>query len=412
MFMRFERMGRLKSFEMPTILKHGIGAVKYTGEEVKKLGVSKVLLVTDPGVRKVGLVDPVIKSLKEAQIEVVVFDEVEPNPSIHIVAKGTSVYKAESCDGLVAVGGGSSMDTAKAIGVEVVHGEPVLNYEAAEGKKPLEKRIPPLTTIPTTAGTGSEVTQWAVITDPSREFKFNTGGPLIAAHLTIIDPELHISMPPHITAATGIDALSHAIECYTCHYAQPITDAVALLAIEYVAKYLRRAVANGKDIEARYGMAKAAMLAGLAYGSESAGAAHAMAQTLGGIIPVAHGQCVAAMLGPVMEYNWMGEPEKFARIAQAMGVNIHGMSLEDAAKAAVTAVYQLVEDVGIPTLEEQGVPVDMIPRLAQEAFNDPQTIGNPRDIDVKGYEWIYRRCFNLEEPTLETKMSKLPVAIS
>lgn len=162
--------------------------------------------------------------------------------------------------------------------------------------KPLENRIPPLTTIPTTAGTGSEVTQWAVITDEEREFKFNTGGPLIAAHLTVIDPELHTSMPPHVTAMTGIDALAHAIECYTMKFAQPITDAVALMAIEYAAHYIKRAFADGEDLEARYGMAQAAMLAGLSYGSESAGAAHAMSQTLGGIIPVAHGQCVAAMM--------------------------------------------------------------------------------------------------------------------
>ncbi|MEW9668350.1 iron-containing alcohol dehydrogenase [Ammoniphilus sp. 3BR4] len=400
MNMRFERMGRLKSFEMPTVVVHGIGVIKQAGEQIKNLGVNRVLLVTDPGVQKVGLTEGVVKSLKESDIDVIVYDQVEPNPSIYTVAKGTAMYVEQGCDGLVAVGGGSSMDTAKAIGVEVVHGEPVLNYEAAPGKKPLAKRIPPLTTIPTTAGTGSEVTQWAVITDPAREFKFNTGGPLIAAHLTIIDPELHVSMPAHITAGTGIDALSHAIECYTCHYAQPMTDAVALLAMEYVAKYLRRAVSNGQDIEARYGMAKAAMLAGLSYGSESAGAAHAMAQTLGGIIPVAHGPCVAAMLGPVMEYNWMGEPEKFARIAQALGVNIHGMTQEEAAKAAVREVYRLVKDVQIPTLEQQGVPAEMIPRLAEEAFNDPQTIGNPRDINVKGYEWVYRRCFDLEPITV------------
>ncbi|RYM06716.1 iron-containing alcohol dehydrogenase [Sporolactobacillus sp. THM7-7] len=400
MFMRFERMERLKSFEMPTVVKHGIGVVKYTGEEVKKLGVSKVLLVTDPGIQKVGLADPVISSLKESGIEVVVFDKVEPNPSIHVVAQGTSMYLENGCNGLVAVGGGSSMDTAKAVGVEVVHGEPVLEHEAAEGKKPLSKRIPPLTTIPTTAGTGSEVTQWAVITDPDRKFKFNTGGPLIAAHLTLIDPTLHLSMPAPITAGTGIDALSHAIECYTCHYAQPMTDAVALLAMEYVGKYLRRAVANGQDIEARYGMSQAAMLGGLSYGSESAGAAHAMAQTLGGIYPVAHGPCVAAMLGAVMEYNWMGEPEKFARIAQALGVNIHGLSLEEAAKAAVRKVYQLVRDVQIPTLEQQGVPAEDIPRLAKAAFNDPQTVGNPRDLTVKAYEWIYRRCFDLEPCTV------------
>ncbi len=267
-------------------------------------------------------------------------------------------------------------------------------------KKPLEKRIPPLTTIPTTAGTGSEVTQWAVITDEEREFKFNTGGPLIAAHLTIIDPELHVTMPPHVTAMTGVDALAHAIECYTMHYAQPITDAVALLAMEYVAKYIRRAFADGGDIEARYGMAQAAMLAGLSYGSASAGAAHAMSQTLGGIIPVAHGQCVAAMMGPVMEYNWKGHPDKFARIAKAIGVDTANMTTEEAAKAAVNEVYKLVEDLEIPSLEEQGVSPDMIERLAKEAMNDPQTIGNPRDLTVKDYEWIYKRCFNLTPKTV------------
>jgi choline dehydrogenase len=400
MLMNVERMAKFKGFEMPTVVKHGIGAVKYTGIEVRHQGVKKVLLVTDPGVVRAGLVQPVLESLDSANVSVVLFDEVEPNPSIHVVAKATAKYLEYRCDGLVAVGGGSSIDTAKAVGVEVAHGEPVLNYEAAEGKKPLEKRIPPLTAIPTTAGTGSEVTQWAVITDPVRKYKFNVGGPLIAAHLALIDPELHVSMPPHVTAGTGVDALAHAIECYTCHYAQPITDSVALLAMEYVHQYLRRAFANGQDIEARYGMAQAAMLGGLSYGSESAGAAHAMAQTLGGIIPVAHGPCVAALLGPVMEYNWMGQPEKFARIALALGVNTFGMSVQEAAKSAVRAVYQLVADLEMPSLEEQGVSADMIPMLAKEAFHDPQTVGNPRDIQVKGYEWIYRRAFNLVPSTI------------
>ncbi|MBM7646948.1 choline dehydrogenase [Scopulibacillus daqui] len=399
--MRIENMTKLHTFEIPTVIKHGIGAVKHLGDEVRKLGVSKVMLVTDPGIYHAGVTKPVEESLKNAGIEIVLFNKVEANPPVRIVNEGTNLYKENNCDGLVAVGGGSSMDTAKAVGVEVAHGECVLEYEAAEGKKPLSKRIPPLTTVPTTAGTGSEVTQWAVITDEEREFKFNTGGPLIAAHLTIIDPELHTSMPPHVTAMTGIDALSHAIECYTMHYAQPITDAVALLAIEYVAKYLRRAYANGQDIEARYGMAQAAMLAGLSYGSESAGAAHAMAQTLGGIIPVAHGQCVAAMLGPVMEYNWKGHPEKFARIAKALGVKTDNMSTEEAAKAAVLEVYNLVEEMDIPSLEEQGVPKDMIPRLAKEAMKDPQTVGNPRDLNEEAYKWIYERCFNLTPLTIK-----------
>ncbi|MCL7747260.1 iron-containing alcohol dehydrogenase [Halalkalibacter alkaliphilus] len=398
--MKVEHMMKFHTFEVPTAIKHGIGSIKHVGDEVKNLGVSKALLVTDPGIYNAGVANPVVESLQAAGIEVVLFDKVVPNPPVRLVNEGSAVYKAEGCDGLVAVGGGSSMDTAKAIGVEATHEGSVLDYEAAEGKKPLENRIPPLTTIPTTAGTGSEVTQWAVITDEEREFKFNTGGPLIAAHLTILDPELHVSMPPHVTAMTGVDALAHAIECYTMKFAQPVTDAVALLAMEYVAKYIRRAYADGTDLEARYGMAQAAMLAGLSYGSESAGAAHAMSQTLGGIIPIAHGQAVAAMMGPVMEYNWKGAPERFARVAKAVGINTHNMSTEEAAKAGVNWVYELVEDLDIPTLKEQGVSPDMTEHLAKEAMNDPQTFGNPRDLSEKDYIWIYNRCFNKVPKTL------------
>lgn len=398
--MKVETMTKLHTFEIPTVIKHGIGAVHYVGNEAKTLGITKVLLVTDPGIYNAGVVNPVVESLQKAGIQVILFQKVEPNPPVRLVAEGSKLYAEEGCNGLVAVGGGSSMDTAKAIGVEVVHEGSVLDYEAAEGKKPLVNRIPPLVTIPTTAGTGSEVTQWAVITDEERKYKFNTGGPLIAAHLTIIDPELHISMPPHVTAMTGVDALAHAIECYTMKFAQPITDAVALLAIEYGAHYIRRAFADGQDLEARYGMAQAAMLAGLSYGSESAGAAHAMSQTLGGIIPVAHGQCVAAMMGPVMEYNWKGYPEKFARIAKAFGIDTNDMTVEEAAKDSVNWMYELVEDLEIPNLEEQGVSPDMIDRLSKEAMKDPQTVGNPRDLNEKAYNWIYKRCFNLIPKTV------------
>ncbi|OWZ83553.1 iron-containing alcohol dehydrogenase [Natranaerobius trueperi] len=392
--LRFEQMQQ-NEFVLPTKIKHGLGIIKDINQDVQELGVSKPLIVADQGVINAGLLEPIKKSLSEANIPFAIYDGVQADPDLNVVAKGTKTYNQENCDGLIAVGGGSSMDTAKAIGVEASHdGEgTVVEYEAAEGKKPLTKRIPPLVTVPTTAGTGSEVTLWAVIKDPEREFKFNTGGPLIAAYRAIIDPELHVSMPPAITAGTGMDALCHAIECYTCHYSQPTTDAAALLAIEYAGKYLRRAVGNGQDIEARYGMAMSAMLAGISYGSDSAGAVHAMTQTLGGIISVPHGQAVAATLAPAMEYNWIGEPHKFARIAQALGVDTHGMDLHEAARASVDAVYQLVEDIDVPTLGDLGVSEDMIPRLAKEAYNDPQTVGNPRDIDVKGYEQIYRSCF-------------------
>jgi len=378
-------------FEVPTVMKHSLGAVNNLPEELAQLGVKKPLLVTDEGVVKAGLLDKVIKPLQEASAGYEIYDEVVFNPPLATVAAGTKKYNQGGCDGLVAVGGGSAMDTAKAIGVEIAHGEPVLEYECAEGKKELKKRIPPLTCIPTTAGTGSEVTMWAVITDPEREFKFNVGGPLIAAHLALVDPLLHLSMPADVTAGTGMDALCHAIECYTCAYAQPQTDAAALMAIEYAGKYLRRAVAYGEDVEARYYMAMSALLAGLSYGSDSAGAVHAMTQTMGGIFPVHHGIAVGATLVPVMEYNWMGEPAKYARIALALGVPAIGMSEREAAMAAVEATRELAADIGIPRLSALGIKEADIPRLAREAYNDPQTVGNPRDMSIEAYEQIYRR---------------------
>ena len=203
------------------------------------------------------------------------------------------------------------MDTAKAIGVVVKNGGSILEYEWAD-PQPIKKRIPPLITVPTTAGTGSEVTLWSVITDPARHIKYNVGGTgLIAAHVALIDPLLMLDMPAHITASTGLDALTHAIECYTCAYAQPWPDAVALWAMETLAQWLPIAFAQGHNQEARYKVAMAAMLAGMSYGTESAGAVHAMSQTAGGYYDLPHGVLTAAMLPPVMAYNYLGEPAKY-----------------------------------------------------------------------------------------------------
>ncbi len=386
-----KNLQELHYFEVPTVMKHALGAVNHLPGELEILGVKKPLIVTDQGVVKAGLLNMIIKPLKDASVSHIIYDQVVFNPLLATVAAGTEIYQKNDCDGIVALGGGSSMDCAKAIGVEIAHGEPVLEYECAEGKKELSKRVPPLVCIPTTAGTGSEVTLWAVITDPARKYKFNVGGPLIAAHLALVDPMLHLSMPAEVTAGTGMDALCHAIECYTCSYAQPQTDAVALLAIEYAGKYLRRAVAYGQDIDARYYMAMSAMLAGLSYGAASAGAVHAMTQTMGGNFPVHHGVAVGSTLVPVMEYNWMGEPEKYARMALALGVPTFGMTEREAALSAVEACRELAEDIGIPRLRELGITEADIPRLAQEAFNDPQTIGNPRDLTIEAYEDIYNR---------------------
>jgi choline dehydrogenase len=385
----------IRTFEIPTVMKHGLGAIKILADEVRSLGMKRPLIVTDPGVVKAGLLERALAPLKAANLGYMLFDRVAPNPPIALVDEGADLYRREGCDGLIGLGGGSSMDTAKSIGVVTVNGGSILDYEWAD-PQPIQKRIPPTICIPTTAGTGSEVTLWAVITDPVRKIKFNVGGTSrIGAWLALIDPELTLELPPAITAATGLDALAHAIECYTCAYAQPLPDSVALLAMEYVGQYLRIAFAQGRNAEARYKMSMAAMLGAMAYGTESAGAAHAMSQSAGGAHHVPHGALTGWLLGPVMEYNHIAEPHKFARIAQALGEDVRGLSVWEAAEKSVTAVMRLTRDVEIPSLQEMGFKEEEIPMLAQIAYNDPQTIGNPRDLSLKSYIQIWTRAFEL-----------------
>ena len=383
----------LRSFEVPTVVKHALGAISCLADQVKALGGKRPLLVTDKGLVRAGLLDEATKVLKAGNVDYVLFDGVVPNPEIRLVDEAAELFKAEACDSLIGFGGGSPMDTAKSIGVVVENGGSILNYEWAD-PQPIMKRIPPLICVPTTAGTGSEVTLWAVITDPKRKIKFNVGGTgLIAAHVALLDPLLTLGMPPRITAGTGMDALTHAIETYTCAYSQPWPDAVGLWAIETVGQWLRLAYAQGHNQEARYKMSMAAMLAGMSYGTESAGAVHAMSQTAGGVYNLPHGELTASLLAPVMAYNYMGEPQKYARIAQALGENTWGLSVWEAAELAVEAVERLSQDLDIPTLADMGIPEADIPMLADLAFKDPQTVGNPRDIDLAGYEKIYRSCF-------------------
>jgi choline dehydrogenase len=368
---------------------HGPGAISRLSELIVDLGIRRPLLVTDSGVVGAGLADEALRRLEDA----VVFDGVRPNPDVALVDAAADVYREHGCDGLVALGGGSSLDTAKSVGVVIEHGGSIVDYEY--GATPITRRIPPLIAVPTTSGTGSEVTLWAVITDLERKIKFNVGGTaLIGAHVAVIDPELTLALPPAITAATGMDALSHGIECFTCDYHQPFNDAVALLAIELAGRWLRAAYVDGSNLEARTHMAHAATLGGMAYGTESAGAAHAMSQSAGGVHDCPHGALTARVLGPVLEYNAPASPERHARLAQALGVDTTGLDPLEAALAGVEELYRLTEDVDIPTMTELGFAEEEIPMLARIAFEDPQTIGNAREVDVAGYEEIYRNAFS------------------
>jgi choline dehydrogenase len=385
----------VRSFVIPTVMHHGAGAVAALPQIVQKLGLHRPMIVTDPGIVGAGLLERIIKPLGAAHQEYVLWSEVVSNPQIALVDQGARVYGQEKCDGLIGLGGGSALDSAKAIGVVVAHGGSIRDFEWAN-PQPIQRRIAPTIAIPTTAGTGSEVTLWAVITDPERKVKFNVGGTAhIGAWVALIDPELTLGLPARITAATGMDALAHAVECFTCAYAQPLSDAVALLSMEYIGQYLRIAFAQSANLEARYKMSMAAMLAGMAYGTESAGAAHAMSQSAGGVHDVPHGDLTARLLGPVMEYDHIAEPQKFARMAQALGEDVRGLSTWQAAERAVAAVHKLTADLNIASLQALGFSESEIPFLAELAANDPQTIGNPRDIDRTGYEKIWRRAFEL-----------------
>ena len=382
----------LRAYQSPTRMVHAIGALSALGDEAASLNIKRPLVVTDQGIVKAGLLDEALKPLRAAGLDPVSYDQVRANPGIALVDAGARYYQSERCDGLVAIGGGSSIDTAKGIGVVAVHGGSIGQYEW--GKDPIHSRIPPLIAIPTTAGTGSEVTLWAVITDPDRKVKFNVGGtPNIAVWVALIDPALSVNLPAGVTAGTGMDALTHAVECYTMAYHQPFTDAVALHAMEYCARWLRVAYSQGHNLEARYHMSMAAMLAGLAYGTDSAGAAHAMSQSAGGVHDAPHGALTGRLLAPVMEYNYSGEPERFARIAQALGLDTANKAIWKAAELSVEYVYQLTEDLDIPSLNELGFAEEEIPMLAEKAQADSQTIGNPRDVDAKNYEKIYARAF-------------------
>ena len=379
----------VRRVEVPTTIVHGPGAIGRLGQLAAEAGIRRPLVVTDPGVVAAGLTNPVLALLPHAAV----FADVRANPDVALVDRGAEVYREQGCDGLVAVGGGSSLDTAKAIGVVVTHGGSILRYEW--GHDPIDRRVPPLVAVPTTAGTGSEVTLWAVITDPVRRIKFNVGGtPLIAAHVALVDPELMLGLPADLTAATGMDALSHAIECYTCDYHQPFNDAVALHAMELAGAWLESVVADGSGLEARTAMAHAALLGGMAYGTESAGAAHAMSQSAGGVHDCSHGALTARVLGPVCAFNAPASPERYARVAEALGVVTAGLSTLEAALAGARRVDELADAVGIPTLGELGFDESEIPLLAEIAFADPQTQGNPREIRGPGeYETIYRDAF-------------------
>jgi lactaldehyde reductase len=367
---------------------HGSGAIQEIATEAKAHGFKKALVCSDPDLIKFGVTAKVTDILDKNGLEYEIYSEIKPNPTIDNVKHGVETFKKSGADYLIAIGGGSSMDTSKAIGIIIANPE-FEDVRSLEGVAPTKKPCVPIIAVPTTAGTAAEVTINYVITDVERKRKFVCVDPHDMPIIAIVDPDMMSSMPKGLTASTGMDALTHAIEGYTTKAAWEMTDMFHLKAIEIIARSLRSAVANEK--EGREGMALGEYIAGMGFSNVGLGIAHSMAHTLGAVYDTPHGVACAMMLPIVMEYNADCTGEKYREIARAMGVKgVDDMSVEEYRKAAINAVAQLSVDVGIPTKLE-AIKEDDLDFLAESAHADACAPGNPKDASVEDLKALFRK---------------------
>lgn len=389
-------MSSISHYIWPGQVKFGFGAVQQVGPEAKAWQASHVFIIADPGVVAAGLTEPVTASLQQAGLSYDLYDKVVPNPDTGSVDAAVTAFKESQAEVIVTVGGGSGIDTAKAVRLAAGGGGHIAEYALMLGDKtrPPGREMAPLIAIPTTAGTGAEVTPWAVITDLSRKLKMGVGGAFLMPNMAIIDPELMLTLPPFLTAATGMDALTHCIEAYVSTNDNPAIDPLALQGIELIGRSLRVAVAQGQNREARKDMALAAMLGGIAISSKWLGACHSLAHQLSGFAEVQHGVANAIMLPHQMAYSLIGAVERYARVAEALGAPPAG-SLRQRAEQAVEAVHQLNSDLGLPTrLRDVGVTEEMIPPMAYQAYKiDLNWWTNPRAVNEQVMEQLYRAAF-------------------
>jgi len=367
---------------------HGSGAIQEIATEAKAHGFKKALVCSDPDLIKFGVTAKVTDILDKNGLEYELYSEIKPNPTIDNVKHGVETFKKSGADYLIAIGGGSSMDTSKAIGIIIANPE-FEDVRSLEGVAPTKKPCVPIIAVPTTAGTAAEVTINYVITDVERKRKFVCVDPHDMPIIAIVDPDMMSSMPKGLTASTGMDALTHAIEGYTTKAAWEMTDMFHLKAIEIIARSLRSAVANEK--EGREGMALGEYIAGMGFSNVGLGIAHSMAHTLGAVYDTPHGVACAMMLPIVMEYNADCTGEKYREITRAMGVKgVDDMSVEEYRKAAIDAVAQLSVDVGIPTKLE-AIKEDDLDFLAESAHADACAPGNPKDASVEDLKALFRK---------------------
>ena len=375
---------KILNYFLPPRIEFGEGAIANLADHVKTFGGKKPLIVSDAGISKVGILSQAVAPLEDANLPYVTYVDIEPNPTDVSITQGVEVYQKEKCDGVIAVGGGSVMDAAKAIRLLTTHAPPLEPYYVdSDGANKIRDDMPPLICVPTTSGTGSEVSQGAVITDTSLRTtdrwrkraiitRFNM------ANLALLDPVLTVKMPPTLTAATGMDAITHGIEAYVATKHHPIAEGVALQALKILGKNIRTAYHNGENIVARGEMLLASCMAAFSF-QKGLGAVHSIAHQLSTDAPIPHGVANAILLPHVMEFNLPHVIEKYADVADALGVNIEGISKGEAACAAIDEIRELNAELNMPTgLGEAGLDREKIPKLAADAMLDHCYKLNPR----------------------------------
>lgn len=378
------------TFELPTRISFGVGAVTTLPDEIRAVGGTSVLLVSDPGLVAAGVVDRVAALLRKDGLEPAIFTEVEPEPDAKGVMAAAELARSSSADVVVGVGGGSALDTAKSAALMARNPGHIRDYSGLN--VPSERGIPVIA-LPTTAGTGSECAIWAVISEKQKHDKYGVGGRNMTAAVALCDPALTLTLPARQTVSTGADALAHALESYVNKATQPISEALSEKAMELIARSFRSAVFQGADIDARSDMMIAATMAACAFAPTRLGLAHAMAMPLGAHAKIPHGDVIAILLPEVMRFNVVAAQRQFAEIARIFSVDTRSLTTREAAHAGVDAVTDLLRDVGAPSsLSDYGVTEDHLPEIAAESMKSGNIVVNPRPTRAQDLIEIMRRC--------------------
>src|SRR5690554_3371606 len=376
----------LRKFVSPEIV-FGTGARKSVANFASNLGAKHVFLVSDPGVAAAGWVSEIVDLLTVASLRVTIFTGVSANPRVDEVMAGAELYKSSECDVIVAIGGGSPMDCAKGVGIIASNGRHILDFE---GVDTITNPPPPLILIPTTAGTSADVSQFAIISDPNRRFKFSIISKAVVPDVSLIDPEVTETMDAYLTACTGVDALVHAIEAFVSTGSGPLTDTHALEAIRLINGNLEALVANPSNPVLREQIMLASMQAGLAFSNAILGAVHAMSHSLGGFLDLPHGLCNALLLEHVVAYNFPSAEDRFRRVAEAMAIDTRGMNGAQVKARLMTRIIELKKTVGLEArLKELGVTTSDIPYLSGYALKDPCILTNPRKSSLRDVQVVY-----------------------